>query len=121
MLKLQGRSICRFVLSVLVLVCGTAQAATGEMGTGIPEFGIYSSVVVAPAGQVTIVSLASPTINFPAGCTSLTMTPASMGADAYKLAVATLLAAKVAGKPVRFYAHAARDAGCGVDYVQMKN
>lgn len=100
---------------------GQALAATGEMGTGIPNFSITADTAKSPAGWVGVWSLASATIAFPAGCTYLTMTPASMGVDAYKAAVAMLLAANVAGKPVRFYAYVTRDSGCGVDYVQLRN
>ena len=42
-----------------------------------------------------------------------------MGMDAYKIAVATLLLAKTTNRSVRLYAHAARDGGCGADYVQL--
>lgn len=58
---------------------------------------------------------------FPAGCTSLMLHPVTMGLDAYKLAAAALLAAKVSGMRIRFYAHAPRDGGCGVDYVELQS
>jgi hypothetical protein len=35
------------------------------------------------------------------------------------MAFATLTAAKMSGRRVRFYAHAERDGGCGVDYVEL--
>jgi hypothetical protein len=44
-----------------------------------------------------------------------------MGMDAYKMAVATLTAARLSGAKVRFFAHAERDNGCGVDYVQLES
>lgn len=95
-----------------------AFSATGEMGTGIPEFGIHS----APMGTFAWVgALTNPTIPFPSGCTSLKLTSATMGLDGYKMAVATMLTAKLAGKRVRFFAHSPRDEGCGVDYVQIVN
>jgi hypothetical protein len=43
-----------------------------------------------------------------------------MGIEAYKMAFATMTAAKIAGSRVRFYAHADRDGGCGVDYVELQ-
>jgi hypothetical protein len=42
-----------------------------------------------------------------------------MGMDSCKMAVATLTAARLAERPVRFYAHAERDGGRGVDFVQI--
>ena len=97
----------------------TASAASGEMGIGVPEFGFYSSAATPPNGQTIIFSLAGATLNFPAGCSQLTLIPGSMGMDTYKLAAATLLTSKATGKKVRFYAHAPRDAGCGIDFIQL--
>ena len=98
-------------------MCANVNAAQGEMGTGIPSnFGLYS----AATGVQTIVwGISSATIQFPSGCASITLTPATMGMDAYKIAVSTLLLARVTGRPVRFYSHASRDTGCGVDYIQL--
>ncbi len=93
----------------------TAQAAMSEMGTGIPHFGIYSA---ATGANIRIWSLANATINFPTGCTSILITRTTAGDD-YKIMLAVILTAKSLGKPVRFFAHAERDGGCGVDYVQM--
>jgi len=39
--------------------------------------------------------------------------------DSYKIAIATMLAARISNRAVRFYAHARRDSGCGADYVEM--
>jgi hypothetical protein len=36
------------------------------------------------------------------------------------MALATLHLAKVTNQPVRFYAHASRDAGCGADMIQLQ-
>ena len=110
-----------------ILICGAmslatpnAFAANGEMGTGVPTFGIYTQ---APglAMQISVWSLANPTTPMAAGCGSLVLTPATMGLDSFKMAMATLTAAKVAGMRVRFYAHIERDGGCGVDYVQLND
>lgn len=101
-----------------LLTHGHAAAADGEreMGTGVPTFGSYS----AATGVQTIVwALQDASIRFPSDCPRLHLTAATMGMDAYKVAVATLLAAKATGRAVRFYAHATRDGGCGVDYVQL--
>jgi hypothetical protein len=109
------RHVAVFVCAVL----GSARAvaAQGEMGTGIPQFGSYS----AATGTSGIVwRLDDMTTPFPAGCVSITLSPATMGMAAYKIAVATMLAAKTSGRKVRFYAHAPRDAGCGVDYVELQ-
>jgi hypothetical protein len=110
-------------LATLAVVCATAlyapasHSAQGEMGIGIPEFGSYSA---ATGASIRVWSLGgNSTVSFPQGCTSLLLTPGTMGMDAYKIAAATLLAAKVSGKRVRFFAHAPRDDGCGVDYVQL--
>lgn len=86
------------------------------MGTGVPYFGSYS----AATGVQTIVwGLGEATVPFPADCQRVNLTAATMGMDAYKIAVATLLLAKATNRPVRLYAHAARDGGCGADYVQL--
>lgn len=92
----------------------SAVAARDEMGTGVPDFGMYSQVT----GTGTVVwSLRDATRPFPPGCTNIVLSPATMGMDAYKLAVGTLVAARLSNKKVRFYAHA--DHGCGADYVQI--
>jgi hypothetical protein len=100
-----------------MLATGIAAAqGAPEMGTGIPHFGSYS----AATGVQTIVwGLNEATVPFPADCPRLYLTAATMGMDAYKIAVATLLVAKTTNRAVRFYAHAPRDGGCGVDYVQL--
>jgi hypothetical protein len=41
-----------------------------------------------------------------------------LGADTYKIAIAMMMMANASGTKVRFYAHAERDGGCGVDYVE---
>lgn len=106
----------QFLLLLLTCVGLSAQAAQGNMGTGIPHFGLYS----AATGQMAVVwSLGAATIPIPAECPKLLLTPATMGTDAYKAAVATLMAAKLAARPVRFYSHAPRDGGCGVNYVEL--
>ncbi len=99
-----------------VLTYPVSHAASGEMGSCIPVFGIYTQAV-AP-GQTIVFGMMSPTVVFPAGCTWVTLTKATMGDD-YKMAVATLMLAKSTGKAVRLFAHAERDGGCGVDYVQL--
>lgn len=107
---LAARSLC-----VIGLLAESVAAAQGEreMGTGIPHFGTYSG------GQTIVWGLNEPTVPIPADCPSLYLTAATMGMDSYKIAVATLLVAKTTNRAVRFYAHAARDGGCGVDYVQL--
>lgn len=103
-----------------LLVCVAAQhacAARGEMGTGIPgKVGMYSQAT----GVTTYVwSLSFTSIPFPSGCSFVRLTPGTMGMDAYKIAVSTILLAKATNRSIRFYAHAERDGGCGVDYVQF--
>lgn len=91
-----------------------AMAARDEMGTGVPDFGLYSQATTV----ATIVwSLRDATTPFPAGCTAIVLSPATMGMDAYKLAAGTLVAARLSNKKIRFYAHA--DRGCEADYVQI--
>ena len=90
-------------------------AATGEMGTGIPSFGVYAG------SNVTIVwSLANATINFPVGCTNLRVSAATLTMDGYKIALSQMTAARISGRKVRFFVHAERDGGCGVDYVEIQ-
>ena len=87
------------LLRVLVAVTmtfgvGNAFPASGEMGTGVPHFGMYSA---ATGMQLVVFSIANATRPFPAGCTNLILTPGTMGMDSYKMAMATMTAAKVAG------------------------
>ena len=92
-----------------------ASAAQGEMGAGIPHFGNYAG----PLPNTIVWRLENASTPFPAGCTSLSVTAATMGMDAYKIAIATMTVARVSGRAVRFFAHAPRDGGCGVDYVEL--
>ena len=103
-------------IAAAIAGAGSASAASGEMGTGVPHFGVYSA---ATGMQIVVFSVASPTRPFPAGCTNIVLTPTTMGLDSYKMAMATLTAARLAERPVRFYAHGERDGGCGVDFVQI--
>jgi hypothetical protein len=91
-------------------------AASGEMGRGKPEFGVYGQQF---GNYVKVWSLREATLNFPVGCNSLILSVSTMGLESYKIAVAILITAKATNSAVRFYAHAERDDGCGVDYVQM--
>ena len=92
-------------------------AATGEMGTGIPNFGIYTPALGSAAR---VWSLSEATINFPVGCSHIVLSSQTMGVD-YKYVMAVMLTAKTTGKRVRLYAHAERDGGCGVDYVELQD
>ena len=93
-----------------------ASAAQGEMGMGVPNFAQYGE---AFGGVAIVWSLANPAIPFPAGCSHLVVSRTTMGPDPFKIAIATMLTAKVTAKSVRFYAHESRDGGCGIDYVQL--
>jgi tetrahydromethanopterin S-methyltransferase subunit C len=106
-----------FSVLPFLLPAVTATAAVGEMGTGIPNFGIYS---VAIGSAVRIWSLNEATVNFPAGCQFIVLTSQTMGVD-YKYAIAALLTAKTNGKRVRLYAHSERDGGCGIDYIELQD
>lgn len=98
----------------MVVMAGSAVAA-GELGTGVPSFGSYSDTT----GQhVRVWRVDEATIPFPSGCTSLVLTPSTMGQSAFKIAVATMLAARLANRKVRFYTHGAQES-CSVDYVEM--
>jgi hypothetical protein len=99
-----------------VLLSSQAIAASGEMGTGIPQFGSYSS---ATGTRLAVWSLADASRPMAAGCSSLILSPETMGLEAYKIGVALLTAAKLTDRRVRFYAHGERDGGCGVDYVEI--
>jgi hypothetical protein len=107
-----------FVWLMLNQVSST-HAATGEMGTGIPVFGVYTNAVTGNGGWITIWGLQNPTVSIPQGCSALYITTNTLGASSYKDALAVLLTATSLNKPVRFYAHAERDSGCGVDYLQI--
>jgi hypothetical protein len=112
------RKILILVLIALVSAGSKTLAAQGEMGTGVPNFLVYSSATGIHM-SITVVSLDSQSIAFPTGCTSLTLTPETMGLDTYKMAFAMLTAAKLSGSRIRFYAHVSRDSGCGVDLVSL--
>lgn len=106
------RSLLALTIATLS-VC--ANAAQGEMGTGIP---VSTGVYGAAHGNETIVwALNSATQGMPCGYIKLSTT--TLGMDGYKIAVAVVMTAQVAGKRVRFYAHVARDLGCGADMVQL--
>ena len=108
-MKLHLNTLATTVFMISTVVSG----ATGEMGTGKPNFGVYGG------NQTIVFSLANAIINFPAGCTSIMLSATSFGIDSYKLAIAQLTAARLTGKRVRLYAHTARDGGCGADFVQL--
>jgi hypothetical protein len=120
----KGRKMLRHLIShalVMALAFGTsaqASAAQGEMGTGIPRFGNYATWAGGPPHSI-VWQLENASTPFPAGCTSLNVTAATMGMDVYKIAIATMTVARVSGRSVRFFAHAPRDGGCGVDYVEL--
>jgi hypothetical protein len=101
---------------VAIFVGSPAFAASGEMGTGVPNFGSYS---LATGTHLSVWSLANATRPMAAGCAALTLSPETMGLDAYKIAVAMLVAAKISERSVRFYAHGEHEGGCGVDYVEI--
>lgn len=94
-------------------------AAQGEMGTGVPQFGLYSTAAVA-GGQAVVWGLQNATQPFPTGCTSIILTATTMSADSFKQALSVMMTAQALNKRVRFYAHTQRDSGCGVDYVEMQ-
>ena len=103
------------LFAMLALGSGAVHAAEGEMGAGVPEFGMYSAT-----GTYSIVTnLRDATAPFPAGCPTIMLSAATMGLDNYKLAIGTMVAARLTNKKIRFYAHAPRDGGCGVDYVAL--
>jgi hypothetical protein len=97
-----------------------AVAAQGEMGTGIPVWSTYGYAVSGTRLLTVIWTLGpNPLTPMPAGCSTLTLTTDTLGADGYKVAIAMLLQASALGKSIQFYAHASRDWGCGVDYMTL--
>lgn len=102
--------------SLIIGITMSAHAAAGEMGNGVPQIGIYSS---ATSAHIRIWSLANATANFPAGCSSILIPRTTAGEQDYKVLLSVILTAKSLGKSVRFYAHAERDGGCGMDYIQL--
>ena len=115
-MKLVPLKLVRRLAILPLLAAGQALGAQGEMGVGIPDFGIYGGDL---GFKAIVWSLNDATTPFPAGCTYITLTPATMGLDTYKISVAMLMVAKASNRRVRFYAHLVRDSGCGVDYVQL--
>lgn len=112
------RAVRALAFASVACVAQPAFAVTGEMGTGIPRFGTYSA---ASGAKITVWGLDNASTPMVAGCTSLTLSVATMGIDAYKLALGQLTTALAMRKRVRFYAHADRDGGCGVDYFELQN
>jgi type IV secretory pathway TrbL component len=102
-------------LIVALLSSGSAFAASGEMGTGVPNMGFYTQ---ATGANLTYIFLKNAAVPLPSGCGFLILSVATAGERDYKIAQAMLLASSFAGKRIRFYAHAERDGGCGVDYLQ---
>lgn len=112
------KTLKKIAIGSLAALCliSSVFSAQGELGTGVPDFAIYSAAV----GNNTVVwSMTDATIPFAAGCAQLRLHPETMGADAYKAAIAIMMTAKVTKTRVRFYSHAPRDGGCGVDYIQL--
>jgi hypothetical protein len=120
-MKSSIKNLSRVLLLVWFMLnqVSSVQAATGELGTGIPVFGVFTNALNGTGGWITIWLLKNPTINFPQGCSTLYIMPGTQGASSYKDALAILLTAVSLNKPVRFYSHAERDGGCGVDYLQI--
>jgi hypothetical protein len=111
-------------VAVVFFTVGVVQetkAASGELVTGrIQVIGHYSAAVGAE--KTVVWSFKSGLITpFAVGCTSVTLTPATMGQSSYKTALNSLLLARALDKPVRFFAHAERDDGCGADYVEIQD
>jgi hypothetical protein len=103
-----GTRLTSLVLTVTLLLSGSL--ATAQTG-----FSFYSAT-----GVSTLVwGLSSPTVPFASGCSFVVLSPATMGMDSYKIAVSTLLLARMTGRPIRFYSHAPRDGGCGADMIQL--
>jgi len=102
--------------ALVALASQDVTAASGEMGNGVPHFGLYSS---ATGTRLVVWALGDAAGPIPAGCSSLILSPETMGLEAFKIAAATLTAARITGMRVRFYAHGEHDGGCGVDYVEI--
>lgn len=114
---LRSMGCASLIASLIIGTTMSAHAATGEMGNGVPQIGIYSGA--AGHGHIRIWSLANATVNFPTGCTSILISRTTVGEQDYKVMLSIILTAKSLGKPVRFYGHAERDGGCGMDYIQL--
>jgi hypothetical protein len=92
------------------------------MGTGYPlVFGTYGPNIPGSANTTVVWTLQNASIGFPPGCPNIRLSQVTLGADGYNRALATLLTARVSGRAVRFFAHAERDGGCGIDYIQMND
>lgn len=107
------------VLAALVIILAfahNAPAAQGEMGTGMPIYGLQGT---AGHSYVTVFRLDEATIPFPVGCTYLVISSFANGSDIFRAMVDSLLAAKLARKKIRFYAVQENQGGCGVDYLEV--
>lgn len=112
----------KLIQAVLIIwfcaVGSFANAATGEMGTGTPDFGVYSAAPSWSPTRTLIWSLSNVQIGFPAGCSYVILDLTTMGIDSYKIALSIMMQARATNTRVRFYAHTSLNGGCGVDYVQ---
>jgi hypothetical protein len=63
-------SACMAVGVTLLALPEAGWAAEGEMGTGVPHFGVYSEAT-STGPHIVIWSLSEVTAPFPSGCTSL--------------------------------------------------
>jgi hypothetical protein len=121
-MQIAGKFLMAFatLVSALSLTSASAEAATGELGTGVPNFGFYSKSTFHNQDVIVVWSLRAPMDRgFPSGCSNIMLTTATMGEQGLKMAMATLMTAKLTNRQVRLYSHAPRDGGCGVDYIEL--
>jgi hypothetical protein len=108
----RNKPLSLLVWLLLSIFSHPSLAASGEMGSGKPSFGVYTT-------STSVFFLKDATVAFPSGCYGgVVLSPATMGIETYRIALSILITAKATNTAVRFYAHAERDGGCGVDYVQ---
>lgn len=65
---MESKKILAWTALSLAAMTQPAAAASGETGTGVPRFGIYSDPAIT---HIQVWTLDDATIAFPAGCTSL--------------------------------------------------
>ena len=107
-----------FALGLFGVFTPAVNAYQGQMGTGIPTFGVYSAALTG-SPYIAIWSLSNGSFPMAPGCPYLLLTVSTMGLETYKAALSILTTAVIANRTVQFFSHSERDGGCGVDYIRL--
>jgi hypothetical protein len=107
-----------FVL-LLFLFSGLAQAATGEMGTGVVSYLKYQSPGTGFPGGIFINGLRNRAIEFPSGCSYVWVSLNQVGFETLNFFEGILFESKTRNFPVRLFAQTATSHPCTVDTIEI--